>query len=298
MKAKRLRFAVSVLALCCAGVIPAVVYGQADERGNAAQSEPNQNPQSQPDQQRPPDRTGVNTRDEQDQPGISSNASTALQQMARSLQSPRYSFTAQTIRVYHDRAGQPEHIFHTVNVIVRRPDRLAVHVAGDDGSRDLYYDGKSTALYQPEKNEYASIQSPDTIDGMMQEVFGRLNTDFPLADFLTRAPNKAFLAGVTRGQQEDTSMVDGTRLRHFSFLQPPGIELELWLDDNQLALPRRLIVTYHNLPDSPTFVALFSNWNFNVQPTDADFRFQPPAGATKVPFGSGYYAGQNQTGDK
>lgn len=295
MKPSRLGFAVSVLALCGLGVISAIVHAQPppDQSGVSTQAHPDQTGAN---TQPPPDQTGVNTQAEQDQPGVSSNASTALLQMARSLLSKEYSFRAQTIRVYRDKTGQPEHIFHTITVLVRRPDRLAVHVAGDDGLRDLYYDGKTTVLYQPEKNNYASIQSPDTIDGMMQEVFGKLDTDFPLADFLTNAPNKAFLAGVTRGQEEGTAMVDGTRLRHFSFMQPPGIELELWLDDNELALPRRLIVTYHNLPDEPTFVALFSDWNFNVRPTETDFAFRPPQGTTRVPFGGAYYGGESQTG--
>ena len=47
-------------------------------------------------------------------------------------------------------------------------------------------------------------------------------------------------------------------------------------------VPRRLIVTYRTLPGQPNFIAEFSDWNFNVQTPDADFAFQPPAGATQV----------------
>jgi hypothetical protein len=43
-----------------------------------------------------------------------------------------------------------------------------------------------------------------------------------------------------------------------------------------------LIVTYRTLPGQPNFIAQFSDWNFNVQTPDADFAFQPPAGATQV----------------
>ena len=38
---------------------------------------------------------------------------------------------------------------------------------------------------------------------------GRLGVDFPLADFLTDAPNKAFLSGVTAGRVVNTVMIDG-----------------------------------------------------------------------------------------
>jgi len=76
--------------------------------------------------------------------------------------------------------------------------------------------------------------------------------------------------------------IDGTPYDHLFFFQPPGIELELWVARNEQSLPRRLIVTYRTLPGQPNFIAQFSDWNFNVQTPDADFAFQPPAGATQV----------------
>ena len=116
----------------------------------------------------------------------------------------------------------------------------------------------------------------------MKEVVGRLGVDFPLADFLTEAPNKAFLTGVTTGRVVNTATIDGAPYDHLFFSQPPGIELELWLAKSEPSLPRRLIVTYRNLPGQPSFIAEFSDWNFNVHPSDADFAFQPPADTTQV----------------
>jgi len=69
-------------------------------------------------------------------------------------------------------------------------------------------------------------------------------------------------------------------------LQPPGIELELWLQKKDPAVPRRLIVVYNSLPGKPDFVAELSGWNFNVHPTDAEFSFTPPEGATQVQIGA------------
>ena len=121
-----------------------------------------------------------------------------------------------------------------------------------------------------------------TIEGMLKEAVGRLGVDFPLADFLTEDPGKAFLTGVTGGTVVDTVTIDGVPCLHMFFSQPPGIELELWVDKNDQSLPRRLIVTYRTLPGEPNFIAEFSDWNFNIHPTDADFTFRPPADATEV----------------
>ena len=101
---------------------------------------------------------------------------------------------------------------------------------------------------------------------------------FPLADFLTEAPNKAFLTGVTSGRVVDTVTIDGSPYLHLFFSQPPGIELELWLAKNDQSLPRRLIVTYRNLPGQPNFIAEFSDWNFNIHPVRCRFHLSAAAG--------------------
>jgi hypothetical protein len=215
-------------------------------------------------------------------PQISAEASAALQRMGETLRAQQFAFQAQTVRVYAGPKGEPLHIFHTLDVTVRRPNRLLVVRNGDDGPGKLAYDGKTLVIYMGDANKYATIEVPGTIEAMMKEAMGRLGVDFPLADFLTDAPGKSFLSGVTEGSVVNTVTIDGVPCLHMFFLQPPGIELELWLEKNDQSLPRRLVVTYRSLPGQPSFIATFSGWNFSVHPTDADFVFQPPAGAVKV----------------
>jgi hypothetical protein len=217
------------------------------------------------------------------QPAISPEASAALQRMGQTLRAEQVSFQARTIRVYAEPNGEPLHIFHTVKVTMHRPNRLLAEVSGDDGSSRIVFDGKTAIIYSAARNKYASVAVPEgTIAGMLKEAVGRLGVDFPLSDFLSDEPGKAFLSGVTSGRVVNTVTIDGAPYDHLFFFQPPGIELELWLSKNEQSLPRRLIVTYRSLPGQPNFIAEFSDWNFNVNPPDADFAFQPPAGATQV----------------
>ena len=219
----------------------------------------------------------------QAKPAISEDASAALARMGQTLSAGQFSFQAQTIRVYATPDGEPLHIFHTLKVTVHRPNRLMAEVSGDDGSSKLFFDGKAATVFSAAQNKYASIPVPEgTIEGMLKEAVGRLGVDFPLADFLSEAPNKAFLSGVTSGRVVNTVTIDGAPYDHLLFSQPPGVELELWLAKSAQALPARLIVTYRSLPGEPNFVALFSDWNFDIHPADTDFAFQPPAGATQV----------------
>jgi hypothetical protein len=217
------------------------------------------------------------------QPAISEEASAALQRMGQTLRAEQMSFQARTIRVYAEPNGEPLHIFHLLKVTMHRPNRMLAEVSGDDGSSKLVFDGKTAIIYSAAQNKYATIAvSEGTIAGMMKEAVGRLGVDFPLADFLSDDPGKAFLSGITAGRVVNTVTIDGAPYDHLFFFQPPGIELELWLAKNEQSLPRRLIVTYRTLPGQPNFIAQFSDWNFNANPSEADFAFQPPAGATQV----------------
>jgi hypothetical protein len=216
-------------------------------------------------------------------PAISEEASAALLRMGQSLRAQQFLFQAKTIRVYSENNGEPLHIFHALKVTVDRPSRVLAEISGDDGSDKLMFDGKSLTLFSAGENKYVSIPIPEgNIEGMLKEAVGRIGVDFPLADFLSEAPNKAFLTGVTSGRVVNTVMIDGSPYLHLFFSQPPGIELELWVEKSDQSLPRRLIVTYRSLPGEPNFIAEFSDWNFAIHPSEADFTFQPPADAVQV----------------
>ena len=185
------------------------------------------------------------------------------------------------MRVYRDANNQPLHIVHVIKVVVRRPDRLRVDVNGDDGETQLFYDGKTTSLYGPQAKKYASAAAPDNIEAMLHAMGKRLHVDFPLADFVDNAPAKSVLFGITSGREVNTVTIDGTPCAHLVFDQP-GIEFEIWIEKTDRALPRRLVATYHSVPDQPIFYAAFSDWNFDIHPADAEFVFQPPPGAVAV----------------
>ena len=226
-------------------------------------------------------------------PAISEDARSALAQMGTTLLAKEFSFLAHTIRVYASQGNEQLHIVHDFKVTVRRPDRLLIAGTGDEGPRKLIYDGSTVVFALDDGKTYATLPVPNTIQRMMYVVMGRFGVDFPLADFLTEAPDKAFLSGVTAGREVNMVTIDGVPCRHLVFSQPPGIELELWLEKDR-AVPRRLIVVDNALPGRPNFVAEMSDWNFSVHPADADFVFTPPDGARQVDFDA--VTGELQTG--
>jgi hypothetical protein len=214
-------------------------------------------------------------------PVVTEAAKTALEQMAQTLQGKEFSFNVRTLRVYADADGRYLHIGHRFKVVVRRPHRLRVDLDGDDGQKQVFYDGKTLVLYSVDKKAYIKLPVPDTIAGMFKEA-GRVGFDFPLADLLDTAPAKLLLNGVTDARVVDEVKIDGVPSRHLTLFEPPGIEQELWLTKSDQALPERIFITFRSMPGQPTFYGEFSGWDFSAKPADADFVFTPPEGATQV----------------
>lgn len=213
---------------------------------------------------------------------ISDDARAALARMNKTLLAKQFSFQARTLRSYAGPNGELLHIVHKLKTVFRRPDRLFVEVSGDDGDSEMIYDGKTIVLFAVDDKQYASLPVVGDIDKALDAVEERTGADFPLADLLSDDPAQSVLAGVTSGRQVGTSTIGGVRCRHFFFVQAPDMEFELWLEDDERALPRRFVVTYRSLPGRPILVAELSDWNFSIEPPDSAFAFAPPAGVRKV----------------
>jgi hypothetical protein len=212
---------------------------------------------------------------------IDPDAKDAVTRMGKTLSTGAFSFRSYTIRQY-EKDNLPLHIFHSAEVLVRRPDRLIVDINGDDGQAKIGYDGKMLTVYSVTANKYGQMPISGSIETMLRAASERMGVDFPLADLLADQPGQAFLNGVVTGKKVGAVTIDGQKCNHFFFLQPPGIELELWSEADQRALPRRIAVTYRSVPGEPQFLSQMSDWKLGVNPPDDAFVIRIPAGATKA----------------
>jgi hypothetical protein len=217
--------------------------------------------------------------------GVGDEAVSALSRMSKTLQAKQFSFTARTFRGYPGPNGALLHIVHTIKAVVSRPDKISLNVTGDDGSSQLVYDGKNLTVYVAAQKRYASAPVSGGIDDALDFAEERAGIEFPLSDLIAADPGNSLLADVTSGGQVGTSTIDGVACRHYFFVQASeDLVWELWLEDNDQALPRRVIVTYRGLAGRPIFYAELSNWQLSSQTADSDFEFKPPANVTKVDF--------------
>ena len=71
------------------------------------------------------------------------------------------------------------------------------------------------------------------------------------------------------------------RCHHLAFRQE-GVDWQVWIAEGADPLPRKVVITYKDLPDAPQFVALLDKWNLADQQPAKVFEFTAPDGAKRI----------------
>ena len=168
----------------------------------------------------------------------------------------------------------------TVDVRLRRPDRIQVEVRSPSRSRGFWYDGSSLTLLNRAKNLYGTVTVPGTIDQVIDAANDKYNLSFPLEDFILSDPYASAKTHIKGGAYFGKVNILGTPCQHVAF-STEVVDWQLWVSD-ETKLPRKYVITYKDDAESPQVTALFDKWDLNSQLSDETFVFSPPKGANKI----------------
>lgn len=169
-----------------------------------------------------------------------------------------------------------------VSVELKRPDRLRGASIGDDWDKEYVYDGKQVAILDKRANCYSTIETPASVDAMLDFLDERYGMSLPTADLFYSDPYVVLTEFVEAGRYLGKHRV-GEELCHHLAFRTPAVDWQIWLADGDKPLPRKLVVTYKDRPQSPQFCAVFRNWDLSPTVKDERFTFQPPHGWAQIP---------------
>jgi len=179
-------------------------------------------------------------------------------------------------------SGQRIQAGRTIELQVRRPNRLRAEVHSARRDRELVYDGSAITLLNRAQNFYGTVQISGSLDEAMDVASERFGIAMPLEDFVRSDPHKDLMHKVTSGADIGPATVMGVPCEHLAFTQD-NIDWQVWIENGARPVPRKFVITYKDEPDSPQYTAIFSNWDFTTNLPDFVFHFEPPAGASKIP---------------
>jgi hypothetical protein len=214
-------------------------------------------------------------------PQKSPEAVEALRKMGAYLRSLK-SFS---VRAYQSKdqildSGQKVQVSQTVDLWVRRPDRMRVDVQSDRRSRQLFYDGKTLTIYGPQSGYYASFPAPPTVKGVVDDAETKFGLQVPLADLFlwgTEEDSSKTLEGALR---LGPSTIGGVKTEHYAYRQP-DVDFQVWIETGDHPLPRKLVITTTEEPTQPQYTAVLA-WNLEPKFEESSFTFVAPKGSRRI----------------
>ena len=158
---------------------------------------------------------------------------------------------------------------------VRRPDRFRIDVLSDHNSRQLFFDGRHFTVNAPELGYYATVPAPATIRETLDAVSVKVGIGLPLEDLFRWAdPATSRFDELRSGLVVGPAIVDGVRTVQYAFRED-GLDWQIWIQEGEAALPRKLVIMDRTDPSGPTYSARLS-WNTAPTIDVNEFVFKPP----------------------
>ncbi len=215
-------------------------------------------------------------------PAVDPDAISALQKMGGFLRDQQ-SFSVQARATTDDvlPSGQKIQFGGTIDMKIRRPDRMRVDIAGDRRNERLYYDGKTFTVFGDKVGFFATFPAPPTL-AELKDVLEKRGIDLPLADLFYWGTDRDGRAAITHATRVGSANIDGFVCDHFAFRQK-DVDWELWIEQGGRPLPRKLVITTTTEKSRPQHSTVL-NWDLGTKYDDSLFTFVPPATAHKIEF--------------
>ena len=220
--------------------------------------------------------------DVSDSSSIDPKVDQILRQMSEYLESLK-AFTFRTENTTDEiaLAGSKLQFGQTVDIYVRRPDRLRANAEGDLANQQFYYDGKSITLFNKDKHVYTTLVAPDGIESALEYAQNAFEINAPLSDLIYHDAYRVLTKDVHSGHYVGLHRVRGVQCHHLVFIQD-DIDWQIWIEIGQTPLPRKMVITSKWLAGGPQFTALMSYWKTSARLPEDLFIFTAPATAQKI----------------
>ena len=189
--------------------------------------------------------------------------------------------------------GQRIQLDGVTNYKLRKPSGFAIDYDSDLKKRRFFYDGKQFTVFAPTTGFYSTVAAPPTNKDTLAEIYNKRGIKLPLEDlFRWSDPDGHRVDALKSAYQVGTATLDGVGTDHYAFREA-DTDWEVWIQQGQQPVPRKLVIVDRTDPAHPTFVARL-DWKVNPTLTDNDFTFVPNADAKRIPMATYIAAGASK----
>ena len=160
------------------------------------------------------------------------------------------------------------------------PDKMAISTKGDSGNRAIWYNGELFTYYSFDENNYVSVDAPDNIIEMMDDMNFRFGINFPSADLFYPSLVDDVVEEFEYVKYLGLKSIDGEECFHV-MASSNVMTFQLWITNDQMFLPKQYLIIEKD-KSYQQHQGTFSNWLVNPSIPESIFDFRPPKSAKMI----------------
>jgi hypothetical protein len=160
-----------------------------------------------------------------------------------------------------------------------RPDKLRATRTGGYADIELVFDGKTLTVSNKDGNTFAQLDSPGSVDQLIDLLRDKYAVMAPGADLLLANAFEVMMADVIEAKHVGRGVVDGVECEHLAF-RNLDTDWQIWIEVGARPIPHKYVITSKVVVGAPQYTLRIKEWRTDVS-ADA-FAFKPPQGAKKV----------------
>lgn len=170
-----------------------------------------------------------------------------------------------------------------VSVSISHPGSMRANSFDGDTNKGIFFHDGLLTVYSSKDGLYAQADIPKEIEAAMEFALEDLGVEAPLMDLIySDASTHLIDSDETILYLTDKSRVGGVDCHHLA-IRGPEADVQLWVEEGDRALVRKIMITSKWEGGSPRFVANL-HWDTNPTFEPGFFEFKAPDGATKIEF--------------
>jgi hypothetical protein len=164
-------------------------------------------------------------------------------------------------------------------VQLSRPDKLRATRAGGYTDVEVVFDGKILTVNGKDKNIFAQLDSPGSVDQLLNLLRDKYSVAAPGGDLLLSRSFDEMTADVIDAKDVGRGVIDGVECEHLAF-RNTDTDWQVWVELGGRPIPHKYVITTKGVTGMPQYTLRIKEWRADVA-ADA-FAFKPAQGAQKV----------------
>jgi hypothetical protein len=172
--------------------------------------------------------------------------------------------------------------FNFQHISVDRPGKIRVEFQSAHHDLVLFNDEGKAFLFAPKENLYANVDAASTIEQTL-DILDKRDITLPIAPFLRHDPYAALVDGVKTAAVIGSAEIADKSYTHLAFTEADA-DWQLWVENGDHPLPKRMQIVYKTLPDQPRITVEFQEWDLTEHFAPDTFTFRKPDDAKQIEF--------------